>query len=46
MEYFQEFQKISNNTSMSQEQALRIFQHCDKVRHKADDDITIYDFIF
>ena len=24
-----EFQQISNNTAMSQEQALRIFQHCD-----------------
>ena len=29
-----EFQKISNNTAMSQEQALRIFQHCDKVSVK------------
>ena len=28
---WEEFQKISNNTSMSQDQALRIFQHCDKV---------------
>ena len=28
---WEEFQKISNNTCMSQEQAIRIFQHCDKV---------------
>lgn len=28
---WEEFQRISNNTVMSQEQAMRIFQHCDKV---------------
>ena len=28
---WEEFQRIGTNTAMSQEQALRIFQHCDKV---------------
>ena len=28
---WEEFQRIGANTAMSQEQALRIFQHCDKV---------------
>ena len=29
---------------MSQEQALRIFQHCDKVSPEAEDDITTGSF--
>ena len=31
---WEEFHQISNNSSMSEEQAVRIFQHCDKVSQR------------
>ena len=41
---WEEFQRIGTNTAMSQEQALRIFQHCDKVQCRIEVSKTFREF--